>query len=245
MPAIEDQPTIAERYSSAVADGVGMTSVILAAGLQQYPVGATLMRLQSEYDTVRGELERAGEIARETISKAQRLERDAGTATKLAERAATPEKRSELAWSAIESADRAQALRRRTEQEILTARCLVLTRLKTLHDAKTRIGAYALVLATKNRFMVPNDVVLRLAGRVIDVWLDPVCHKCDGSGLVEAYEGGAATKQCSVCGGTGNRREQVGGNERARWFAFLLLGDIQREMALAAAAMGRKLRADG
>lgn len=245
MPAIEGIPTVAERYASAVADGVGMESVILAAGMQKYAVGAALMRLQSEYDCVRGELERAGEVASSTIARAQRLERSAESATRLAGEATEVGKRDALAASAEESVNLAVALRRRTEEEILTARCLVLTRLKTLHEAKTRIGAYALVLATKSRFIVPNDVVLRLAGRVIDVWLDPVCHKCDGSGHVEAYEGGAATKQCSACGGTGNRREQVGGNERARWFAFLLLGDIQREMSLAAAAIGRKLRSDG
>ena len=222
--------SVGERYEVAVGAGnlrvaerSNGADVILAAAMQPHGLGATLLRLQSEYDTVRADLERAGEILAQAEGAAKRLDRSGVTET-------------------YDGPSLAQALRRRTEIETVSARCLILSHLKTLLTAKNALGAYALVLATKRRYMVPNDAVLRLAGRVLDVWLDPTCSRCDGTSTEASGFDGRVYKRCSLCAGTGNRRDQVGNDDRARWFAFLLLGDMLREIALAASSMKTKLR---
>lgn len=219
-PPVDDRPTIGERYGLAIGasnlrvdERHGGADMVLAAGMQGHDLGVLLLRLQSEYDTVRGDLERAGQIARRGDVEARRL------------------KGAELAEQS-----------RRTREEILTARCLILTHLTTLDAAKCAVAAFAIRSATKRRFMARNEVVVKLASRVLDVWLDPTCHVCGGTGWVSSGYHGAVAKACDACHGTGNRRENVGANEASRWFAFLLLGNLQREMAAAAAAIGRKLR---
>jgi len=219
-PVVDDRPTIGERYGLAigasnlrVGERHGGADMVLAAGMQDHRLGVILLRLQSEYDTVRGDLERAGEIAKQGDVEARRL------------------KGAELAEQS-----------RRTREEILTARCLILIHLKTLDSAKRAVAAFAIRSAMKQRFMARNEVVVKLAGRVLDVWLDPTCHVCDGTGWVSSGYHGTFVKACDACNGTGNRRENMGTNEASRWFAFLLMGNLQREMAVAAAGIGRKLR---
>ena len=76
------RPTLSERYGVAVSNGTGLDHMILAAGMQHERLGAILLRLQSEYDAVRGDLERAGQIAPQRTAQARELVQRA----KLAER---------------------------------------------------------------------------------------------------------------------------------------------------------------
>ena len=239
----EDRPTIGERYGVAigasnlrVGERHGGADMVLAAGMvgaaatrHGLSFGALLFRLQAEYDTVRGDLEHAGEISRRGGLEAGRVARS----THRLDGSERPDG---------EGAMLAEAIRQRTEAEVLTARCLILIHLKTLDRAKQAVAVHALKIAKKHRFAERPEVIAKLVGRVIDVWLDPTCHKCDGTGWVSSGYQGEATKACDACSGTGHRRERMGNSDASRWFSFILLGDIQREMAAAAGAMGRLLR---
>lgn len=71
MSHIEDRPTIAERYSTSIeasnlkvnTDTRGPIDVIIAAGWSGDGIGATLVRLRAEFDTVRADLRGKGDSA--------------------------------------------------------------------------------------------------------------------------------------------------------------------------------------
>ena len=77
------RPSLSERYGVAVSNGTGLEHMILAAGMQHERLGAVLLRLQSEYDAVRGDLERAGQIAPQRTAQARDLMRRAALANRL------------------------------------------------------------------------------------------------------------------------------------------------------------------
>ena len=229
MTVDESKPSIAERYGVAtttsnlrIGDKRTEGDLVLAAAMQPHYLGALLLRLQTEFDGQKAELEHAAENARRLELEAKRIERSKDPL--------------------VDVVSEAAAVRRRSEGEVITARYLILAKLKTLREAKTAVGAYALVLATRQRFLKPDEHVLRLSGRVLDVHLDPTCATCDGTGSVGSGYEGKTPKICPTCGGSAHRRDQVGNSHDDRWFAFLLLGDLQREMADAAAAMARLMR---
>ncbi len=80
-----------------------------------------------------------------------------------------------------------------------------------------------------------------LAGQVLDVWLDPTCHTCDGTGMVGNAYAGEVRRQCSTCSGSGHRRDIIGRNPAERIFARDLLAELQRRVAAAAGGMGQAL----
>ncbi len=224
------RPTLSERYSGAVANGVSMDHMILAAGMQHERLGAMLLRLQSEYDTVRGELEHAGQIAPQRTAQARELLKRAQLAERLKDYGAA-----ELLKA------RAAEIRERTADEVLSARAFILMGLKTLHDAKQRFGVFALGLAVQPKRNIKPEVARILAGQVLDVWLDPTCHTCDGTGQVGNAYAGETRKQCGTCCGSGHRRDVIGRNPHERIFARDLLAELQRRVSAAAGGMGQAL----
>lgn len=122
----------------------------------------------------------------------------------------------------------------------LTERLLVLQQLKSLPAARQELGRYATVAATKRRFMVPDAEVAKLVGRVLDVFLDPVCHKCEGTGRVGEF--GGVRSVCSSCGGTGHRRQCLGIKPAEREFAGFLLASMDAMVDVATGDMRSKLR---
>ena len=220
------KPSIEERYAVAISSGTGFDRIVLAAGLQRQIVGAMLLRLRSEYDTIRGELERAGQITprrideqRELRARAKRLQ-DAG------------------AWrDAEELIVQAEAIQRRTPAEVQSARAFILMGLGTLHDAKQALGAMALRMAANPKRNLPTETAMRLAGRVLDVWLDETCHKCDGTGVIGNRYQGDTERQCRACAGTGHRRESLGSDDKQRLFASDLLAEMQCQVAAAASGI--------
>ena len=85
----------------------------------------------------------------------------------------------------------------------LVDRVLILSQLGTLHAAKQQLGAYSIKIATRRAFMEPDEKVLILAGRALDLFLDPTCDKCDGRGKNGGY--GSPEVICRSCGGSGKR----------------------------------------
>ena len=224
------RPTIGERYNVAVGSGTGQERLILAAGMQQERLGAVLLRLQAEYDIVRGELEHAGQIAPQRTEQARDLARRAALAERLKDYGA-----------AAVLKERANALRARAAGDVLSARAFILMGLKTLHNAKQQWGAFAIGLAAQPKRGVRADAALKLAGRVLDVWLDPTCHTCDGTGIVGNRYAGENERQCGACLGSGHRRDVLGNRPVERKFAGDLLAELQRRVASAVGGIKRSL----
>lgn len=222
------RPSIGERYSGAVSNGIGQEHIILAAGMQHERLGIVLLRLQSEYDAVRSDLERAGHIAPKLTEQARDLARRAALAERLKDYDA-----------AAVLKTRAAEMRARTTNEVLSARAFILMGLKTLHDAKQRFGAFTIGLAAHSKRNIKTVIATTLAGQVLDVWLDPTCHKCDGTGHTGNVYAGEVRKQCDTCGGSGHRRDIVGRNPQERLFASDLLAELQRRVAAAAGGIGQ------
>lgn len=224
------RPTLSERYGVAVSNGTGLEHMILAAGMQHERLGAILLRLQSEYDSVKGDLERAGQIAPQRTAQARELTRRAQLAERLKDYGAAEVLK-----------QRAAEIRERTADEVLSARAFILMGLKTLHDAKQRFGAFAIGLGAQPKRGIKPEVARILAGQVLDVWLDPTCHTCDGTGQVGNAYAGETRKQCGTCCGSGHRRDVIGRNPHERIFARDLLAELQRRVSAAAGGMGQAL----
>ena len=235
------KPSTEELYAVAISNGTGHLDMILAAGLQRHILGAQLLRLRVEYDQVRAGLERAGQIAPSAQQAVSAMRRDidrlkARAATLGASRDADQRaEANELLRKAADKAAELEAVDRRTPAEVQSARAFVLLGLSTLAEAKREIGALALRMGTKRN--MPTEVTMRLAGRVLDVWLDETCHRCDGTGLLGSRYQGDTVRQCTTCKGTGHRRDILGDSLQQTRFAGDLLAEIQRQVAAAAAGI--------
>lgn len=253
------KPTIEELYAIAISSGTGFDRLVLAAGLQREIVGAMLLRLRVEYDQVRGDLERAGQIAPSAADRVRSMTREAQLLKAKAWRLelsaldeAGPKKRADIRAQAMESWDAAAdlhiaaaAIQRRTPGEVQSARAFILLGLTTLHDAKQQLGALAVRMGAKPSRALAPDVALRLAGRVLDVWLDEVCHKCDGTGRLGNRYVGDRERECPACKGTGHRREILGESRGQTEFARDLFAEVQRQVGAASAGIKAALFREG
>lgn len=126
----------------------------------------------------------------------------------------------------------------------LTERVLVLSRLSSLPAAKEAIGNMAIIQATKRRFSRPDADALKLAGRALDVFLDPNCGHCDGRG----FSGGGRLEHsgpqvvCRPCSGSGKRRNAIGRDDEERKFGGFLLAELERLASSVEIEMSRFLR---
>lgn len=112
-----------------------------------------------------------------------------------------------------------------------TERLLVLSQLKTLRSARDAFGSFAIVQATKVQFMQNDAAAASIAGRVLDVWLDPNCHHCDGRGFTGGSHRGEPTVLCRPCRGSGHRRDWIGKTQEERQFASRLLAELEQQQA--------------
>lgn len=126
----------------------------------------------------------------------------------------------------------------------LTERLLVLAKLTSLYSTKQALGALAVQQATRQNVMLNDAVVLVLAGRCLEVFLDPLCGHCDGRGFSGGgrHEHSGPQVICRPCGGTGRRRNTIGRDDRERNFGGNLLMEMQRAADLFETRMGRRLR---
>ncbi len=223
MTAIEDRPGIAERYARALesshlevkTDERCSVDYLIAAGWVDESLGTLLFRLRAEFDGVRAE---------------QRLaERNL-----LAAQALAAQLPSEFArdWA-----------QRSAEEAALTERALILVHLKTLHVAKAALGRHASILATKTRFMQDDAAVMRIAGRALDAWLDPLCPRCNGTGQIGAY--GEPRSICTACHGAKLRSMRLANDEAGHQFGLLLMGRMDSKCDYVAARMRRFLSQRG
>ncbi|HEX7687369.1 MAG TPA: hypothetical protein VF453_06675 [Burkholderiaceae bacterium] len=236
MRTTNDEPvTMAERYSGAiessnlrVRETAGDVDLLVAAGLAGNCLAGALLRLQVEYDTVRGEHRAAEARLRAAEIDAARQKGDFvdedGVVLSTAEQRA----------SAINSAAQAQAL---------TDHVMIIATLPSLRRTKEMLGHFALARARELRFVLPTERILRLAGAALDVFLSPQCRECRGIGFTGALQRGEPQKRCRACKATGSRRYSVGKDEIGRAFVFALLLDLSDLVDTAAASLARQRRA--
>lgn len=239
------KPTIEERYAVAIMAGIP-DGLIMAAGLQRERVGVLLLRLRAEYDAVRAQMERAGEIAPSAADRVRSLVKEADRMKALAKRLGLTN-----VSAASEALERAADLQReiagtpkRAERDIKTARAVILVALTSLQDARQELGALAVRMGANPKRALAPAVALQLAGRVLDVWLDETCHTCDGTGLIGSQYQGGAERPCSTCKGSGHRRDIIGRTDLERMFAGDLLAEVQRQVAAAAAGIKAAIHAE-
>lgn len=220
------KPNIEELYAVAISSGTGFERLVLAAGLQREIVGAMLLRLRAEYDQVRGDLERTGQIAPRRVEEQLKLRQRAANLKRIGENDA-----------AAELLTRAAAIEQRTPGEVKSARAFILLGLSTRDAALAALHTLAVRWAANPKREIDNATAIRLAQRVLDVWLDETCHACDGTGVIGNRYAGDHERQCPTCKGTGHRRDITGANQRERQFAAELFAEVQRQVAAAAAGI--------
>ena len=256
MSDIEEKPTLGERYSSAtnsshlklskLDEGRCDLDIVVAAGWAGHDnsLGMLLYRLASEYDTVRSSQKLAVRQADMRATAMSVLRR------KIADPSTSDERRLELAAEY-------QAHERESAQEWVTNRVLILSQLKSLTAAKEAVGQWAVVEAERTGFMrigpIPTalagvkahakraECIATLAGRTLESWLDPLCHKCEGRTFNGGY--GSPRIGCKACRETGKRTAALSKVPEEQNFCLRLSAQMSAKTSDAEAEMRRRLKA--
>ena len=218
----EDKPTPAERYASAMESSnlrmkerSGDLDVIIAAGCLDDSFASALLRVQVEYDLIRGEHRMAS--LRLAQQQARAKQEDGDEVDDFGEVITTAAQRSEMMMLEAEAAAG-------------TAHALIMLQLSTLRMTKSMMTVFALTFARRLRFNKPALYITRLAESVLDVHVQPKCPHCTG----RKYTGGFAKNErkinCRPCKGSGSRRDQLGADDADRMFAGRLLMELSALM---------------
>lgn len=121
---------------------------------------------------------------------------------------------------------------------IAEQRLAAMLTLRSLRPAKKAFGRFAVIAATKQAFMRQDAETLTIAGQVLEVWLDPLCHHCEGRGFTGGSHRGEKQNICRPCRGSGHRREWIGRDPEQRRFANLLLLELDQHQT----QLERKMR---
>jgi hypothetical protein len=253
------RPGTVERYSVAAVSG-GDFAMHGAAGMlhARHGLGLALLRMRAEFDSIRGQMLRNNQAAKDRQAAFESLQKrainkaiEADAARALAEKA--PDFATASRWEAAAAsaevaathlAEEAAHALKRAPVDILCERAEVLQTMTTLEPAKRLLMARATVLATKRQFMEPNERVAVLLGKVLDVYLDVTCHTCDGTGSVGSIYAGEKPRTCRVCRGSGHRRDTIGESAAQRMFASHLMAEMQQAAATAGAELRKRLRGE-
>lgn len=238
-----------ERYTRAIdsthlelTEERGALDYVVAAGWVRDGLGTMLFRLMTEFDSVRGEHRQAWDNLREADANAKR-ELIAGTADCVAADAVAPSRREEVMRAAQSRIDAARAAVASAEAAALTAKALILVRLKTLPEARRALAVFALGLATRTRFMRPNNEVLVIAGKAMSAWLDPLCNVCQGRSFSGGYT--SPVMLCGACNATGRRKAHLGSDYDSHEFGKALLVQMDRKTERVSRVMTKYLRKHG
>jgi len=221
-------PDAEERYGRAIdskhlrAEAVGHADVdqLIAAGWLRDSLGTTLWRLRREWDLVRSDVLRARQAHASAFAVAFKLSKKGQEPVAPEAPAAALEARQKAAAEAVERMSEA-------EREALRARALAMVMLKTLRPARDAVGAFALGLAVRSGFLRGQAEVLAVAGKALELYVDPQCGHCHGRGMVEV-EGGVPTL-CPVCHGSRRRHLRLGPDDESERFGDRLICELERK----------------
>lgn len=198
----------------------GDADTLIAAGLAE-TMGVLLTRLRGEWDAS------AGEVAL-TQRNARQLQ----------------QARAEMVKAAKQPGAKpfdAEAFDRAAEAELLTARLLILAGLRSLEPAKQALFLFAHRQAPHKACPSDDAALARLVGQVLDVWLDRLCHSCEGRGFTGGY--GKARLMCPKCGGTGSRRHgKLGATVAEHAFGLFLLNVMDSRCTASMGQIHRRTR---
>jgi hypothetical protein len=243
----------------------------LRTGRSPSTVGALLFRLMAEYDEVRGQraVARRNFEASDTREHARAVAADAVTREgnrrqRVGEVQMTPE---ELQACMVKAAE---GMRDQMAHDARMAHAFVLMRLQSLATTKAAFSEWALLMANRRRFLdvgpmplvdpdksglvtawrkgkdTQRRVVLALAGRVLDLTLDPNCYRCEGRGFNGGYDHSpqkiCGDRRKGGCGGSGKRSTEIGKSKEEDDFAAYLLMEIDIMLGRVTREMKDRLR---
>lgn len=250
MTSIEERPTIGERYSSATessnlkvsSERRGDVDMMIAAGWVPDTLGALLYRLRVEFDAC--DLRTIRMLSQDPPpERITALAVPVDGESKEAAASRTADYQAKLrAWVTAEG----KRVKDDFESRRVVAKALAMVHMKSLPAAVTSLGQHACIMATRTRFMQPDAEVHKLVGRVIDAFLDPLCHQCEGRG----FNGGGRHEQsgprlrCRACRESGKRLGGIGRSDAEVTFVRSLLADMEERMTSVEAMMGRFLRSN-
>lgn len=227
---MDERPGLEERYANAAQSShlrlnmkrSGVVDLLIAAGWTREGLATAMYRLRAEFDCVKGE-------NRLAFTRDAQLRHQADAETQAA-RAETARMKfgPTLANKNMEDA---AAITAQAEAEAVTARALVLMKLKSLDGVTRALRHYGEQQAVRRNFDASPDTVRRIVGRVLDLRLDPLCPACHGVG----FHGGYGTPKviCSAKGGCkgSGRRPVYFGNLEAEAFGRWMLADLDRKLS--------------
>jgi hypothetical protein len=241
-----EAPTLDERYICAMKSSHlevvphkrGDVDFVMAAGAARRrvsdrrgdDVAGQLVRLQQEFDQARSEVHLVERNHQRTQEQAKVVAKRGGKAT-------------------------AAQMRDGAYRDALMARAHILLKLPSRAATKEAFGRWAREQALKVNFMAPGpvpieraplkvwaekvrrreEIIRAIAGRVLDIILDPLCLHCNGLGFTGGYDGKPQTFICKHC--VGGRRTAGAEERESEAFARhlhvqveIMLGAYRREM---------------
>lgn len=249
----DEKPGLQERYASAMRSSHlelnpikrGAADFLMAIGFcrgidgEKESLGSMLMRLMVEFDGVKSEYvmarrNQANALARAKVSK-------------------QPEAAAELAHQA--------------EVDALSAHQHILLKLPSLPRTREAFGNWTTIQASKKHFMDCGDMPIAtgakfkswrqgmadrqaiigiLAGRVLDVFLEPTCIRCSGRGFNGGYNGvQTICNNRGGCGGSGKRPiDNIGNTREQHEFSYFLYGQAERLLTNVEIQLAERLRDD-
>jgi len=118
---------------------------------------------------------------------------------------------------------------------------LTLSHLKSLTGTRVALVRFAIDSAKAWGIKLDEQVIGIISGKVLSAFLDPNCHRCNGTGAIGGYDGKAANI-CRLCGGSGKSRHKLGENDQERYLAHRLLSVLDAKMHEADAILHKYLR---
>ena len=256
----DEKPGLIERYSSAINSSHlelnpirrGAADFLLAIGMcrgmdgEREVLGSMLMRLMCEFSLAKGEYLQARRNQANMLAQSKE-QKDVECSAELAHQA---------------------------EVDALSAHQHILLKLPSLAQTKEAFGRWCAIHATKHGFMpigaMPtenagfvgiatpvkfsawrvahvnrSEVIRILAGRVLDVFLEPTCIRCSGRGFSGGYNGGPQIK-CNTrggCGGSGKRPiDNIGNSREQHEFSYYLYGQAERLLTNVEIQLAERLR---
>jgi hypothetical protein len=138
-------------------------------------------------------------------------------------------------WDTISKTELKQAA------DSLTARVLVLMQLRSLKPAAQAMLNFSLCHAEAKGVESDAKALGSLVQQVMDIWLDRLCHHCDGRGFSGGFAGPKI--MCTKCGGSGSRRQgKLGANISEHAFGLWLLNTMDNKCAASMGQLRRKMR---
>lgn len=247
----DDRVTVDERYARAVhsahlelsADQRCDLDYAIAAGLVHDGLGARLYRLRVEWDVVRAEQRQADTVFAGQVELARKMQARADKAAPLAKNHQDPVRGAALAEAVRVTHEAAQAVLDNAQRARHTARVLVANRVKSLPQARNSVLGYAQKMADYRGHEISDGTLRVVCARALDLWLDPLCGRCDGRGYVLSV---GVPALCSHCGGSGRRvrntvEQRLGRRDSDHAFGVALMVELERKAERVSQIMARLL----